>query len=729
MIVEQPEEQPENLDELELQLRESLRLLQEKKAARDRIAQEAARLKQEQEAEAKRLAEVTKAITVNVRSFDGAYVILASEWRKDLVEYWQTVSGRMYRGYAENGIPLVEWVKHVEADLLAMPNIEVKYGDTVKEQITHHLTAPKWLVELEKRFIKLTPGPKYNTYDVNKIPGINWNNEKGYFTLPLSEAWRLYKSLELVEGVLYTDEAKEFTIAQVEARASIDAIGAAKDWKYDVELGGGVTLRPIQRVGCAFIEATGGRTLLAYQMGLGKTIMALAYAIKNKQKTLVCCPASLKNNWARECFRLTGEKPVVLSGAEPTNHDLITLLTSPHRFYIINYDIVGRKTEYTDTTTDQEGFKHEKHVEKFLWVDVLNMAKFDLLISDESHYIKNTDSNRSQAVRRFAMPHVIHMTGTPVLNRPGELWPLLTMLAKDTFPAEETFINQYTWDGKAARNVDELKEALKPIMIRRKQSDAVDELPPLNRIEDYHELGAKARKLYRKVEQGVWEAISEYSNKGVHGGEMGITSILAQIMRLKQVCAIDKVDSTAELAIQLHESAEGERHNKVLIFSQFKACAFAIAQRLGNEALCFVSRGKKEFVTADNNERDSLVQQFQTDPKIKYLVVTEKTAKEGHNITEAGFVIFNDLFWTPASHDQCEGRAYMRINDPHGITAYYRLVDMEGDSIEEWIWDMLAMKANMIEQTVEGVEGTRNTSIAMQLIEKMKDSMWTRGKK
>jgi SNF2 family DNA or RNA helicase len=610
-----------------------------------------------------------------------------------------------------------------------MKNVTILYAPEVEAAINWHLTAPKWSIDLTSKHITLKPGPRHNTYDVQNVPGIVWHREQGHFTLPLPEAWRVFEALKEVEGVVYSEDAKAFIMKQVEARAAIDSIGKAKDWQYDVDLKNGITLRPVQRVGCAFLEATGGRALLAYQMGMGKTVISMAYVHKNKYKTLIVCPASLKNNWARQILKITGERAVVLMGSVPEKHDLVTLLTSDHKYYIINYDILGKRSEFKKEWKDQEGYKHEENVEKFMWVDVLNMAKFDVVISDESHYIKNTDSNRSQAVRKLSMPRVIHMTGTPVLNRPGELWPMLTMIDPESFPSEEGFIRNYTYDGKTARNVEELKNSLKSIMIRRKQSDVMDDLPELNRMEDYHELSTKARKLYSKILDGVYEEIAAYSAAGMGEKERKVTSILAQIMRLKQVCAIDKVDSTAELAIQLHESAENERHNKVLIFSQFKATAYAIAQRLGHEALCFVSRGPSEFKTADMNERDRLVQQFQTDPKIKYLVVTEKTAKEGHDITEAGFVIFNDLFWTPAAHDQGEGRAYMRMIDPHGISAYYRIVDMNGEGIEEWIWELLDKKTGIINSTVEGVEDARgDVSVAMALIEKMKEKMWSRGK-
>lgn len=710
----------EDLDSLEAQLRESLRLVAEKKAAKERERLEKERIEKE-----------SRPLTLLVKSFSGAMVLVSGGWREDVLEIWKSVPGRMFRGNQENAIPVGKWSETLEK-LRKLENVTITFAEGVEEQIDFHLNQPIWFVELEKRNIKLTPGPRANTYDVNQIPGIEWQAAKyptghKWFHLPLSEAWNLFSKLEKIEGVLWTDEAKQFTIAQVEARQKLDEIALATEMPYDAGFLGGYKLRPFQGVGCNFIEATGGKALLAYEMGLGKTPMSLAYAWKNKFRTVIICPASLKSNWVRQIKKFTGENANVFIGGEPTKHDLVEMLTSPSIFSVINYDIIGRKLEYNEVKQDKEGYDHEEHKVRYLWVDAINMSKPDLIIFDESHYIKNTDSNRSIASRKLDCPRILHMTGTPVLNRPGELWPLLTMLAPETFPAEETFIKQYTIDGKRAKNVEQLREALKPIMIRRKHSDVRKDMPPLNRITEYHELGEKARKLYKKVLQGIYEKIAAYDARGRGGDEVSVTNILAQIQRLKQICAIDKIDRTTELATELHYSASEERHNKVLIFSQYKGPAFAISQRLGHEALSFISRGANDFITADNIERDRLVQQFQNDPSIKYLVVTEKTAREGHDITEAGFVIFNDLFWTPANHEQGEGRAYMRENDPHGISSYYLITDSQGGfNIEEDIWELLTLKTDIINQTVEGVEGSRDVSIATALIQKMRDSMWNR---
>ena len=192
-------------------------------------------------------------------------------------------------------------------------------------------------------------------------------------------------------------------------------------------------------------------------------------------------------------------------------------------------------------------------------------------------------------------------------------------------------------------------------------------------------------------------------------------------MRLKQCCAMDKALSghTVELAVDCADNTEADKWNKVLIFSQYKAVAYALSQQLGHEALCFVSKGREDFVTADDIERDRLVQQFKTDPHIKYLVVTEKTAKEGHDITIAGTVIFNDLFWTPAAHAQGEARAFNRDNDPHGGNTYFMTCE---DTIEDWIVELLGVKQGTFEQVIEGTNAHK--SIEMDIVDRLRNMGW-----
>jgi len=188
---------------------------------------------------------------------------------------------------------------------------------------------------------------------------------------------------------------------------------------------------------------------------------------------------------------------------------------------------------------------------------------------------------------------------------------------------------------------------------------------------------------------------------------------------LKQVCAIDKMDRCAELAVELYDTHENGGPSKVIIFSQFKSVAQGIAKRLGSEAVC---------ITGDlqRDERQILVDQFQTDSNIKFACATWQVAGEGINLTAAGYVIFSDLFWTPANHMQSEERCYGRLNDMHGATSYYMVAKCadDEDSVEVWIQEILARKLNVINQVVEGIDTERDVSVANELLKKMKQEMF-----
>src|SRR5215203_596378 len=689
------------------------------------------------ETERKKKEEETAPVIITANSVSGLMLNAnMSRVRPDVIEVIESYPNAIVnRWRASFIVPIANWDSLVET-VVKRDNVTISQSAEIVKQIDYLLNTPAWQIELSpdkrKLLAKYGPGSRYHI--LGEIPGAENQWEKKYYTIPLSEGWRIFDKMQQENGVVWNEDAQAIVIGQIEARTKLDKIAKMeRGEKYlDYDFNGiatGYKLRPFQEVGVEFVEATGGRALIADEMGLGKTSQALAYAVKNNLRAVIICPASLKPNWAREIKNLSGKRPTVLFGSEPSTETMISMIRNPAQFTLVNYDVIANRTTNIKVTKDKEGFTHEERQERFLWVELINLSKPDLIIIDEGHYFKNVDALRSQACRLLKAVRIVILTGTPVLNRPGELWPMLYLLAPDQFPSHELFLKQYTYDGKSARNVQELHALMKSIMIRRLKKDVVKELPPIVRIPKYHDLSAKALKLYRKIESGVYETIAEFSPTGQGGDTRAITHILAQIQRLKMVCAIDKVEETADLATELYESGSEDEDRKVLIFTQYKAVAYAIAQRLeiDRECLSFVRRTASGFLTVDNNERDALVQRFQTDPKIKYLVVTEKTAKEGHNITAGGHVIFNDLFWTPAGHSQGEGRAYGRLSNLHSISSYYSITDMDGESIEEWIWAMLQSKMATIEEVVEGVEGSRgDESIAMELINKMRENMFIR---
>ena len=180
-------------------------------------------------------------------------------------------------------------------------------------------------------------------------------------------------------------------------------------------------LFPFQKVGVEFLERANGRAGIFDEMGLGKTIQAIAYMQLHPElrPVVVVVPASLKINWKREIekWMTTNFKVEVLKGRTP--YDLTGDIL------IINYDILTA------------------------WIAKLLEFKPALLIADEAHYAKNTTSQRAKALINLAekIDKVILLTGTPVTNRPKELFPLLQMLDKNAWPNFFRYAKQYCdWD-------------------------------------------------------------------------------------------------------------------------------------------------------------------------------------------------------------------------------------------------------------------------------------------
>lgn len=648
--------------------------------------------------------------------------IKISDDRADINTYLLTIPGRFY-SYSNgiNAIPLVEWNNFI-TQFKSLPNTSIIISEEQSTKINKILYAPNFEITKTERYLKVETNANADTKGITNIPGANYDHRLGGYIIPLTEGYKLFNFCKLLpetQTIIWSKEATDFVAGQVERRMKIDEIALAKNWDIKVP-GLNATLKPYQNVGVAFFDANGGSGILGDDMGLGKTIQGIAVALKDTRRCVVVAPAGLKINWSRQIKKFTNESIYIVQGGTPTMYDMSLLLSRDcPRFIIINYDIFSKSVVVDKSFVDEDGIKHEKKEEKYPWIEIFNLMELDLIIYDEAHYLKNMGSNRSQASRQVQAKRTLCLTGTPVMNRPNELWPMLHLIDEVTFPSFERFVNQYTVDGKTVRNAEELKDLLKPLMIRRLHKDVTADLPKKNRIDEYYELSAKAKKLYTKVLNGVYENITT-------GKEENVANILVQIQRLKQICAIDKVPATADLATRIYDSSDpSERPKKVLIFSQFKATAYAIRTRLGSEAIGFVGRNSnKDFITADPAEQDRLVQQFQNDPDIHYLIVTEKTAKEGHDITQAMAVIFNDLFWTPAGHQQAEGRAYMRASDPHGIDSYYHIAE---GTIDDWINELLADKLAIIENVVDGVNDSRinpNDSIIKDIISNIKNGFW-----
>lgn len=761
------ENNEENLDELERQLQESLNEIRRKKAeieAAKRKIEEEERLKKEEEERIKReelyqkqlsyqrrLAEAAtifkvwevtdfnKVIftvsTLPVEDINGVIPDEIDNIRRDIASWLRgTFVVQDYKhkdfGYCY-AVEATAWKVVVHA-VSTFKNTTIEYNQDSEKAIQEAIDAPHFVVDEHPEGFKVIINPTAEYYasdNIRSIPGskpVAGTHNKEWI-VPFIYSFMLIQKLN-EQKVKFKPAADERIKTELALRDLLDSIAKQADApEIEAFFKNDTVPRAFQRVGVKFGIQRDGNFILSDEMGLGKTLqdillgVYLAKKYGDNYRELKVCPAGLKENWYRELYKLLGIEAVVMSGKIPDENDMITLLVKKPKIVIINYDLVASKVEIKGIVTERknadgsvEKVKGEDKI-KWPWVELINACEFSRITYDEAHKLKNPESNRSQASRLISIPRVTGITGTPITNRPQEYWTLLKLIAPKEMPNYEQFTGRYvSADGKRAANVEELRHLVKPFMIRRTKKEVVADLPAIIRQTVYHTLSEKARPIYAKAEAGLYQIIRAF-NPAREGEDELINSVLTEILRLKQICAWDKIEATVDLGVATLDSYEpDELNNKLIIFTQFVDLVEEIRKRISGDFGTVAFTGETPM-----NKRYDMCDRFQTDPAIRVLVTTMKTASEGLTLTRAGAVIFNDFGWTPAEHEQAEARCYGRLNDMHGARSYYHAA---ANTIEDFIQELLLRKMSIIEQIVDGVAIARDedTSILKEIIKKIK---------
>ena len=687
------EEELLELEKAEKELVDRKRILLERR-------NEEARLASIEAAKSKPVAITIKVANGNQLSYS------ANIWRADVVE---SIGKILKPGSGSNfNIDLLE---PLETILSSLTNVTTTINDITRKQIEKIKKGIAFELWDTGRGIGILANPGSNIWDVQRaIP--NYVTPAGKINQVVIQRIDAYLVDELLQswdkrGIKYeiADESlRIFIKEEASNKKKLVEIAELENTEYPVNLANGYEERNFQKVGSKFAEMA-GRCIIADPMGMGKSIQAIAVAEKNNCKTIIVCPAFLVLNWIKYIQDYTGKSAYVMEGTTPEQYHYTDMLTKASQYNIIHYDALARPIKMANP--DPNASYDEKIIERNLWIEMFNnpaIGNFDLAIVDEGHYIKNMEASRSKAIRQLKANRFIFLTGTPLLNRPAELFPMLTTLKPNLFPSYKGFMDTYSDGRNGARNVEQLRTLLGSVMIRRKNPRLV-EMPD---IPVYLKLSAEAKKKYDKIMQGVYE--------DTKGNMFDIVNILAQITRMKQVCAHDKVGSTVEQAIDSYESYdEDEPHNKVLIFSYFIDVCEKIHNELGHDCSVLIT-GQH---VPDMGERYRLVKRFQEDSRYKYIIVNT-AAKEGLNITKAGTVIYNDLLWTGEDHKQIKGRCFGREGDFHGGNSFWML---NNGTIEDWIYTLIQEKELTVNQVADGErldEQYNESSVAMAIINRIK---------
>jgi len=518
--------------------------------------------------------------------------------------------------------------------------------------------------------------------------------KKSWWTADAAKAARLSSAADAAaKAALATHTA---AVAASRATAPIAADAAPIEIPVPV----GLTYLPYQLAGIQYAASRCG-TLIADEMGLGKTIQALGAinADATIKRVLVVCPNTLRLNWSREASKwLVVDRPHVLVDK--------THLPSPTGdvFAIVNYE----KTSMTAIHA------------------ALMAQSWDLLIVDEAHACKTPTAKRTKAVlgapRRKtteAVQGLVHrarrqifLTGTPIMNRPIEIQPLLGAIAPEQFGSFFAFgkryanahQNRYGWDFSGSSNLAELQTKLRAsVMIRRLKRDVLAELP------------AKRRQVIVLAPNGAGKAVAaETKAYEAHAGladiratadaahaagdtqayEAAVASLqagtrlaFAEMARVRHDVAVAKVPMVIE---HLQDLLAGGVE-KVLIFAHHIDVVHALADALAEHGAV------RMLGETSVDDRQAAVDRFQADSTCRVLVGGLGVAGVGITLTAAHHVVFAEIDWVPATITQAEDRAH-RIGQTEPVLIQHLVLD---GSIDSRMASMIVAKQDLADRALD----------------------------
>ena len=429
-------------------------------------------------------------------------------------------------------------------------------------------------------------------------------------------------------------------------------------------------LYPYQEEGVDAIEAILDKglagALLADEPGLGKTIQVIEYLNRVKpMHTLVVCPSSVKINWLNEIRAWTSNAPVAVNTLRGRKAKPVT--PGFPQITIVNYDLLP----YLD------------------W----KRTQYDVVVFDEAHMLKSPKAKRTKAALKIPARQRILLTGTPILNRPREIWPLLVLCGAVNPKRFHEFGLQYcgafqewiyipggngnrrrVWNYDGHSNIEALHQKLTgSIMIRRLKSKVLPDLPP------------KTRRIVELPRRGRPDISWDKYQAAVKLLEDGDPIAFEEISLVRHETALEKLPKAIEyIRDALEESG------KIIVFAHHRDLIDELSDAFPRSVRIVGG------MTAEAKQKS--VDTFQGDPECQLFIGNIAAAGVGITLTAASRVIFVELPWTPAELSQAEDRAH-RIGQKDNVLVEHLVFER---SIDARIAKVLVQKQGLVDRAIDG---------------------------
>lgn len=439
----------------------------------------------------------------------------------------------------------------------------------------------------------------------------------------------------------------------------------------------GFDLRDYQRKGVARgLELK--RFINGDEQGLGKTLQTITtlYAASLRGEdvfpALVICPASMKQTWQREWHTWTPIKSIILNNKIKKNYP---------RYYeaglcdvfITNYE--SMKKYFVESMPPKEQIRNSMCIKM-----KPEIQGFKSVVFDESHRCKNTDTTQTKLALRIAMNKewVVLLTGTPVVNRPKDLFPQLAIMGHlNTFGGRNGFMTRYCAGGGDGTNLKELNFKLNQHgFFRREKKDVAKDLPDKQRQTVLCDI--ETREAYNKAEN---EFVKYLEDEGWNDEEIARKlrgKVMVQMGELKRISARGKLNEVKEFVHQVVDSGE-----KLIVFCVLHEIVDALLKEFP----------KARTITGRDNgkQKQASVDAFQNDPNCKLVICNIKAAGVGLTLTASSRVAFVEYPWHYADCVQCEDRAH-RIGQKNNVMCTYFLGQQ---TIDEKLFQLIQSKAEV----------------------------------
>ncbi len=473
-----------------------------------------------------------------------------------------------------------------------------------------------------------------------------------------------------------------------------------------------VRLYPYQAEGALF-AARAGRALIGDEMGLGKTIQAIAAAELFARhfgvgRVLVVCPTSLKHQWKNEFERFSGRQAQVIHG----------LRAARERQYA--EDAFCKITHYETLARD---------------ADLIEAWAPELVIADEAQRIKNWNTIAARALKRIASPYAVVLTGTPLENKLEELISIVQFVDRHRLGPTWRLLDEHQLRDEAGRVIgyralDRIGQTLAPVMLRRRKTEVLAQLPERVDQRIFVPLTPEQRRHHDDAGEIVTRIVARWRKTGyLSDSDQRRLQCALQIMRMacNSTFLVDhesdhghKVDELMAMLDELFEDPSA----KAVVFSQWLGTHALIVRRLGR------GEGRRDWGhvlfngSVPGEQRGALVERFHQDPACRLFLSTD-AGGVGLNLQHAAAVVVNmDLPWNPAVLEQRIGRVH-RMGQSRGV----QVIQFVGQgSIEEGMLSVLAFKTSLFAGVLDGgqsevfLQGTKLSKF-MESVEQVAGAM------